>query len=178
MLTLKRPLPRETVMAKRNKAVQALEGSAAIAETQAIIRKLIEDEDLREAVGRAIESSRHVYDRVSGTKKASKLLEDKKLQAEALDALDAIRTVTVRLTGLGKSLPSPKARKKRKRVGIGAKALLVAGAGGGALALSEGLRGKVLDALFGAEEEFEYTPPPPASSSDTPGGSGSTLSAV
>src|SRR3712207_8610769 len=28
---------------------------------------------------------------------------------------------------------------------------------GAALALSEGLRKKVLDALFGAEEEFEYT---------------------
>ena len=35
-----------------------------------------------------------------------------------------------------------------------------------ALALSEDLRNKVLDALFGAEEEFDYTstttaPPPP-----------------
>ena len=29
--------------------------------------------------------------------------------------------------------------------------------GGVALAVSEGLRKKVLDALFGAEEEFEYT---------------------
>jgi hypothetical protein len=28
---------------------------------------------------------------------------------------------------------------------------------GRALALSEGLRKKVLDSLFGAEEEFEYT---------------------
>ena len=28
---------------------------------------------------------------------------------------------------------------------------------GAALALSEGLRKKVLDAMFGAEEEFEYT---------------------
>jgi hypothetical protein len=36
--------------------------------------------------------------------------------------------------------------------------LLVAVVGAGlALALSEGLRKKVLDALFGAEEEFEYT---------------------
>ena len=34
--------------------------------------------------------------------------------------------------------------------------LVVAGAGV-ALAVSEGLRKKVLDALFGAEEEFEYT---------------------
>jgi hypothetical protein len=41
--------------------------------------------------------------------------------------------------------------------------------GGLALAGSEKLRSKVLDTLFGAEEEFEYTPPatatptPPAS---------------
>ena len=27
------------------------------------------------------------------------------------------------------------------------------------LALSEGARGKVLDALFGSEEQFSYTPP-------------------
>ena len=38
-----------------------------------------------------------------------------------------------------------------------------------ALAVSESLRSKVLDTLFGAEEEFQYTPPvgtpapPPAS---------------
>ena len=34
--------------------------------------------------------------------------------------------------------------------------LLLVGVGA-ALVLSEGLRKKVLDALFGAEEEFEYT---------------------
>ena len=28
--------------------------------------------------------------------------------------------------------------------------------------LSEGLRSKVLDTLFGAEEEFQYTPPAPS----------------
>ena len=37
--------------------------------------------------------------------------------------------------------------------------------GGLALALSEGLRKKVLDALFGAEEEFEYTSPTTATPS-------------
>ncbi len=31
-----------------------------------------------------------------------------------------------------------------------------------ALAVSEPLRSKVLDILFGAEEEFQYTPPSPA----------------
>jgi hypothetical protein len=44
--------------------------------------------------------------------------------------------------------------------------LLIVGAAT-ALALSEGLRKKVLDALFGAEEEFEYT------STTTPASSGS-----
>ena len=42
-----------------------------------------------------------------------------------------------------------------------------------ALALSEGLRKKVLDALFGAEEEFEYTAsttPEPATGSSEPVG--------
>ena len=35
-------------------------------------------------------------------------------------------------------------------------------AGGLALTLSESLRNKLLDALFGKEEEFQYTPPAPA----------------
>ena len=48
------------------------------------------------------------------------------------------------------------AKGKRKAKRRGGLILLVVGAGL-ALALSEGLRKKVLDALFGAEEEFEYT---------------------
>jgi hypothetical protein len=164
-------------MAKRNKAVQALEGAAALSEVQTIIRRLIEDEDLRETVGRAIESSRAVYDRVSSTKKPSKLLEDKKLQAEAIEAFDAIRSVTVALTGVGKSLPQvgKAARARKKRKGGFKRLVVLSGAGGvAAVAASGGLRSKVLDALFGAEEEFEYSPPPPAAT-DTPG---SPLSAV
>jgi hypothetical protein len=51
--------------------------------------------------------------------------------------------------------------KKRKR---GRKLLFLLVGGAAALVASEGLRSKVLDMLFGAEEEFEYTPPaPPAS---------------
>ncbi len=51
--------------------------------------------------------------------------------------------------------------------------LLLTVAGGLALALSEGLRKKVLDALFGAEEEFEYTA---TTTSSTPNGSSATSS--
>ncbi len=54
---------------------------------------------------------------------------------------------------------APKQR-ARKGLGFGRK-LVILGLGGGlALAGSESLRTKVLDTLFGKEEEFQYTPPP------------------
>jgi hypothetical protein len=43
-----------------------------------------------------------------------------------------------------------------------------------AFALSEGLRKKALDTLFGAEEEFEYTSPTTASGSASSSGSSTT----
>ncbi len=48
--------------------------------------------------------------------------------------------------------------------------MLLVGAGL-ALALSEGLRKKVLDALFGAEEEFEYTSTTTSTTGGATGGS-------
>jgi hypothetical protein len=53
-------------------------------------------------------------------------------------------------------------RKKKKRRGRKLLFLLVVG-GAGALVLSEDVRNKALDALFGSEEEFQYTPPAPSS---------------
>ncbi|MEA2191933.1 MAG: hypothetical protein QOI73_2054, partial [Solirubrobacteraceae bacterium] len=45
----------------------------------------------------------------------------------------------------------------RRRCGLGRILLLALVGGAVAIAVSEGLRNKVLDALFGAEEEFDYT---------------------
>lgn len=58
---------------------------------------------------------------------------------------------------------SEKVGKKGKKKGH--KKLLLLLVVGGALVASEDLRGKLLDALFGAEEEFQYTPPAPAGES-------------
>ena len=48
-------------------------------------------------------------------------------------------------------------KKKKKRGGLGKLILLALIGGVVALAVSEGARKAVLDTLFGAEEEFEYT---------------------
>jgi hypothetical protein len=58
-------------------------------------------------------------------------------------------------------------RRARKGLTFGRKLMIVAVGGGLALAGSEKLRSKVLDLLFGAEEEFQYTPPA-SSPSPTP----------
>ncbi|MDE3132162.1 MAG: hypothetical protein KGL16_13515 [Acidobacteriota bacterium] len=57
---------------------------------------------------------------------------------------------------------SEKPKRKKKRRGRKLLFLLIVG-GAGALVLSEDVRNKALDALFGSEEEFEYSPPAPDS---------------
>ena len=51
-----------------------------------------------------------------------------------------------------------KPKKKKRRRGRKLLFLLLIG-GGAALVLSEDARNKALDALFGSEEEFQYSPP-------------------
>jgi hypothetical protein len=106
----------------------------------------------------------------NGKSPAKQVFDDKKLQKEIREAAFAIRDASLALR------EAPK-RSKPKRGGGGGffrKVLLLAVAGGLALALSEGLRKKVLDALFGAEEEFEYTSTTTASTGGATGGATTT----
>jgi ferric-dicitrate binding protein FerR (iron transport regulator) len=74
--------------------------------------------------------------------------EDKKTQKELRQAAASLREAADTLRGAGK-----KRRPKRR-----GRLLMLALVGAGlAMVMNEGLRKKVLDALFGAEEEFEYT---------------------
>ncbi len=127
---------------------------ANIARSNPYIQRLIDDATLRENVQKAIESSKSAYSRLQNGKAPHRaIIEDKKLQKDLREAVDAARQATMSLTdGSRKS--------SRKGLGLG-RGLLIVGVGGvAALAGSESLRSKVLDALFGKEEEFEYTPPP------------------
>lgn len=117
------------------------------------IRRLIEDAELRENVKTAYDSSRSAYSRLANGKAPTKaLLEDKKLQRDLQQAIEALRDATVALS----EAPKKKVKKSRR---FGRKLLILTLAFGLALAGSEKLRTKVLDAVFGKEEEFQYTPP-------------------
>jgi hypothetical protein len=148
-------------MASRRKKVKAAvpfnpSDVASIAKSNPYIQRLIDDASLRENVQKAIESSKSAYGRLSNGKAPHKaLLEDKKLQRDLHDALEALRDATVALN----EAPKRQAKKGRR---FGRRIVVISLGAGLALVGSEKLRSKVLDTLFGAEEEFEYTPPPTA----------------
>jgi hypothetical protein len=135
-------------MAAKKKAAKA--GAGAFAAGKAVrsneyVQRLVEDQELRENLRSAFFSVKKAYGRVNG-KGPAKALDDKKVQRELKDAATSLKEAADSLRG-------QKKRKRRK-----GRLLFVGLVGAGlALALSEGLRKKVLDALFGAEEEFEYT---------------------
>ena len=114
------------------------------------LKRLMEDEQLRESLLAAYGSARSAYGRVSNGKPAGKaLLEDRKLQRELAEAASALREASF-------AIRQPPAKPKRKG-GVGRALMLLVVGGVLALALSESLRSKVLDLLFGAEEEFDYS---------------------
>jgi adenylosuccinate synthase len=137
---------------KKKKAAKA--GAGAIGAAQAArsnpyVQRMVEDEELRTNLRTAFESAKKAYERMSNGKGPAKaILDDKKTQKELREAASSLKDAADSLRG---------AKKKKKSGGLGRKLLILAVGAGLALALSEGLRKKVLDALFGAEEEFEYT---------------------
>jgi hypothetical protein len=125
-------------------------GKASEAVRGPYIKRLMEDEQVRESLLAAYGAARSAYGRISNGKPAGKaLLEDRKLQRELAEAANALREATFAIRQ-----PPPKPKRKG---GLGRTLLLLTVGAVLALALSEGLRSKVLDLLFGAEEEFDYS---------------------
>ena len=136
-------------MAAARKSAAKAGKAAKAAGTNPYIQRVVQDEDLRENIREAFDLTRSAYNRLANGKAPAKaLMDDKKLQKE-------LREAAVSLRDVGTALKDGPKRKKKRRLG---RTLMLGIVGAGlALALSEGLRKKALDALFGAEEEFEYT---------------------
>jgi len=112
------------------------------------VQRLIEDEELRENLRDAFESAKGAYGRATGNGKGAvkAVTSDKKVQKDLRKAAENLQEASERLR-------KPKKRKSR----LGRLILLGLAAAVLALIISEDARKTVLDALFGAEEEFEYT---------------------
>jgi hypothetical protein len=136
-------------MGAKKKAAKAGAAAAAVRKSP-YVQRIAEDEDLRANLWSAYESARDAVGRLHNGKHPTKqIFDDKKLQKDLKAAAESFRDASVAL----REAP----RRKKKRGGLG-KLLVVGIVGAGlALAFSEDLRKKALDALFGAEEEFEYT---------------------
>jgi hypothetical protein len=110
------------------------------------LRRLAEDEELRDSLKAAFDAARKAYSRMSnGNGPVNAVIDDKKVHRDLKTAAENLRDASDRLRG-------------KKRESHWGRVILI-GLAGAALAiiLSEDLRKAVLDKLFGAEEEFEYT---------------------
>ena len=140
------------------KAVQFSPADLASIKDNPYIQRVIEDGALRDHVTNVIESSKSAYQRLASNGAPAKaVLEDSKLHEHVESAAGSVRDIALALNDVDAKHNQPFKKKRRGR-----KLLLLLIAAGAALALSESLRNKVLDALFGKEEEFQYTPPAPS----------------
>ena len=144
-------------MARGSTTASKAADAYSAARSHPYMQRLIEDEELRNNLRDAYGAARHAYDRITKNgKPAQRLMDDKKVQKDIRNAADSLREASEQLRG------------RRKRKGRFGRLVLLGVVGAGvALAVSETARKTVMDSLFGAEEEFEYT-------STTSGNSGGT----
>jgi hypothetical protein len=132
----------------KTKATQAADLYSTARENP-YVQRLIEDEELRDRLKDAFEAARGAYSRATGNGKGAvkAVTSDKKVQRDLRSAAESLREAS-------EALRAPKRKRKSK---LGRLVLLALVGAAVALVLSEDARKTVLDALFGAEEEFEYT---------------------
>jgi hypothetical protein len=135
----------------KTKATQTADRAAdlyAAARENPYVQRLIEDDELRDSLRNAAEAARGAYTRATGNGKGTvkAVTSDRKVQKDLRTAAESLREAS-------EQLRAPRKRKSR----LGRLILFAIVAAGVALVLSEDARKTVLDALFGAEEEFEYT---------------------
>jgi hypothetical protein len=134
-------------MGPQSRSAKAGEAARSVA-SNPYVRRLIEDEELRQNIRDAFDAARDAFQRMSNGKGPAKaLVDDKKVHRDLQQAAASMKEAADQIRG--------------KRSGGGfslGKALLLALVGAALiLILSEEARKAVLDRLFGAEEEFEYT---------------------
>ena len=119
----------------------------ATARENQYVRRLVEDEELRNSLISAFTAARTAYGRVSDSKASPvEAVSDRKVKRDLQNAAASLKEASERIRE-----PKKKRHPIRNLVAVG---LLT---GGLVLIFSESARKSLLDAVFGAEEEFVYT---------------------
>ena len=149
-------------MAKPKNSTQAAYDAYNQARQNPYVQRLLDDEELRDTIRAAFVSAAAAYRRVQKAKAPQKVvMDDKKFQKDIKNAAEALRDAGYSL----KDGPAKRGHPLAKAAIVAALIALIA------LASSSDLRDKVLDLLFGAEEEFDYmstTSPATESAPDSP----------
>jgi hypothetical protein len=133
-------------MALSTWAANASESAQQLKENE-YLRRIAEDPKVRENARVAYESARDAFDRISAADNpAAAILDDDKVRRSIKKASDAALEARDRVIA-----PPRKSHLVRNLLILTAGAAL-------AVAVSAGLRDKILDLVFGAEEEFDYVP--------------------
>lgn len=112
------------------------------------VRRVVEDDELRASLIAAFLAGRKALERISSNRASAvdSITSDRRVKRELRTAADSLRDAAERIQ-------SP----PRKRHPIRKLILAALVTGGAVLIISESARKSVLDAIFGAEEEFVYT---------------------
>lgn len=148
---------------KTKKLNDTISAAADQAKENPYLNKIIEDKELRDNAVAALQSVKSAFDqaKATGFDNPAELVQDKKIKKDLKKAADTLKTTSDDIQAAGKKKRHP----LRKVI-----ALAVIG-GIVAIVVSEDARKAVLDTLFGAEEEFEYTSTTSAPASSTNGAS-------
>jgi hypothetical protein len=148
---------------KTKKLNDTISAAADQAKENPYLNKIIEDKELRDNAVAALQSVKSAFDqaKATGFDNPAELVQDKKIKKDLKKAAETLKTTSDDIQSAGKKKRHP----LRKIV-----ALAVIG-GIVAIVVSEDARKAVLDTLFGAEEEFEYTSTTSAPASSTNGAS-------
>lgn len=127
------------------------------------LNKIIEDKELRDNAVAALQSVKSAFDqaKATGFDNPAELVQDKKIKKDLKKAAETLKTTSDDIQSAGKKKRHP----LRKLFAIAVIGGIVA------IVVSEDARKAVLDTLFGAEEEFEYTSTTSAPASSTNGAS-------
>jgi hypothetical protein len=127
------------------------------------LNKIIEDKELRENAVAALQSVKSAFDKAkeTGFDNPAELAKDPKIKKELKKAADTFKETSDEIQAAGKKKRHP----LRKLIAFAVIGGIVA------IVVSEDARKAVLDTLFGAEEEFEYTSTTSAPAGSTNGAS-------